>query len=645
MNLKRFPAILIATILCISFTTNIKAMSYTDALTRLKDLGILDQNAQQNSIMTRGEFVKAISNASGLGDKAYSYRGTSIFPDIKAGSELSGYVNAAVDKGLMNGLSDGKFHPESFINYAQICTIMVKALGYTDDDLEGTWPKNYVSKAKELGISQGVSLNYYDEVQLQAAASMIDRLLDTDIKKADASDADKTYGEASGISNDSYQYAMISDPIYSNPEVATDISRDTKNIGSIDLSGNPAIIKDGVPISITDIEENDVVYQVSDVTNTKKYILVVDNKVSGEITSFTSSQIEIDGVTYKYGQGMDFNKVLESYGSIEVGDYVTILLGYDGKVVDFFNTATQDNSQFAYVINYSNDMDEHRVKLLMIDGNIREFKTKINPESYKGKLVVFSKLDEDTVTFNGLSYSDTGSHIVNRDLRMLDGDYVSHNVKIFNIIDDNRDSDEDSNVELANWSELSSGEIESGKILYVNRTGTYNDINFMVTNDLFEDRYKIGIVNDVETIKANVKTGEDENGKPIYDEKTRGYNYKILVDGTEYSWSTNDSDKFYGSGSVLRVVMSNGSIDKVKEKISYEALGSKLQAADVNRLKINNDTYFLKGKPQVYFKTTEGDYILKEISDIEVNRAYKSVAVYLDKSLSNGGKVVAIVVQ
>lgn len=634
-----------ALILCMSFTTGTKALGYSDALTRLKNLGIIEQNASQNNTMTRGEFVKAMANASGLGDMAYSYRGTTIFPDIEVGSELSGYVNVAVDRGLMTGLSDGNFHPESPINYAQICTIIVKALGYTDDDLKGTWPKNYISKAKELGISEGISLGNNDGVPIWAAASIINRLLDTNVKKTDASMQDRTYAEASGISSDSYQYALISDPIYSTPVVALNMDRTTSMIGNIDLSGNPTIIKNGKPISIMDIEENDVVYQVSDVTNTKKYILVVDNKVSGKITNFTTSEVEIDGTVYQYRQGLDFNEVLNSYGSLNVGDYVTILLGYDGRVVDFFNTTTQDNSNFAYVVNYSNDMDEHRVKLLMIDGNIREFKTQIDPKNYKGKLVSFSKIDNDTVTFNGLSYRDTGAHTVNKDLRMLDGDYVSHNVKIFNVISDNRNNNSDSNVELVDWSELSTGRIESGKILYINRAGTYNDINFMVTNDLFEDKYQIGIVNDVTPITSNVSKGKDADGNQIFDKKTVGYQYEIVVDGNKKSWTTRDADEFYGSGSILRLVMSNGSINDVKEKISYETLGTKFQAADVNRVKINGNTYFLKGKPAVYFKTTEGDYILKDIDDIEVNRAYKSIGIYLDKSLNNGGKVIAIVVQ
>lgn len=651
MKFKKYLTFIIAVMLCITGTLYAKASSlsswyYSDEISRVKALNIMDATVNPDSILTRGEFTKAIVIASGLDDEAGLSAGPTIFPDVAPDNPYSGYINVAVSKGLMKGALDRNYHPEGTMTFAQVCTVLVSALGYTASDLPGLWPNNYILKAKALGLADGIDLKDNDSIPRWAAAVMFSRLLDTNIKKASPSDQDKAFADVSGISSDSYQLALITNPVYSKPEIASDVNEYTTNIGSVDLSGNPKIIKDGQLISVSQIEDNDVVYQVSDIWNTKKYILVVDNKVQGEITGITSSGLEIDGKNYEYGSGMDLNKVLASSDEYnKVGDYATLILGYDGKIVGFFDVEHQDNGNYAFVVNYSWDSSGYSVKLLMVDGNMRTFNTDSFPGSYKGELVKFQTNEDDTVTLTGIDYSNQGTLDIDKDKRLIDNYYVSHDVKIFNVASTNVSQDEDVNVGLLNWSDMPSGTLESGKILYMNHIGQFNDVNVIVVNDILNNLSKTGIVKSVTPQTQNIPQVADD-GSTTYVQTIVGYSYKIVVDGVEKSWNDDSSKSIASAGNVVDVLLaSNGSIDTVKDVKYAENSAGEVDAIDVGRIKIDGISYDLLPNVQVYFVSTSGNYELKSLSDIEADKTYNYISVYLDKPLYNGGKVDTIIVR
>ena len=172
----------------------------TGALIRVQQLGLVDSSITDgNVVLTRGQFVTAIAVADGLTETAANLNGSTIFPDIDPNSNLSGYINAVMSKGLMYGMPDGYFHPERGITYAEACTIMVKLLGYTDADVTGMWPYSYINKAYDLKLTRNFSFKRNDNVPVWAAVVMFDKLLDTNIKKTSASAADVTFATAMGL--------------------------------------------------------------------------------------------------------------------------------------------------------------------------------------------------------------------------------------------------------------------------------------------------------------------------------------------------------------------------------------------------------------------------------------------------------------
>lgn len=655
MKAKKFIVISLVIILTLAViptaqATNMQVFSsYSDEAYYLKNMGIIDGTDRPYDIITRGEFVKALITASGLDDYAKFMEGSTIFSDMTMNDPLSGYVNAALDKNLMAGTSDRKFHAEGNVNLALMCTTMVRALGYKDTDLPGVWPKNYIYKAKSLSLLEGISLGTNDGVPRWAAAVMLSRLLDTNIKKANAGDSDKSYADASGLLKESYQLSLINNPVYSKPEVVMDFSSNDTKIGAIDIENNMKIVKDGQIIDRSQIEDNDVVYRVSDISGTKQYLLVVDNRIQGVISGITPKSIEIDGKSYTFGSYMNYGRL--DLNEFKVGEYVTALIGYDGRVVDFFDIEHQDNGSFAFVVNYSSDAEGYNVKLLMVDGNTRTFKTDIYPAGYKGQLVNYSMVNDETVSLTSVSYNSSGTYNVQTSVRKIDDSYVSHNVKIFNLVSANVGTG-DVVVNLINWSDLPSGTMDSGKILYMNEAGEFDDINVILTSGVLSGDYKIGLVKSVtaKTVSAPQYTADgklvlDASGKPVNTLTVVGYNYSILIDGVEKSWSDSNIYIIASPGEFIKVEYLNNAIKSLLEAKYLAASVNILQVADVDRIKANDVTYYLSTKPVVYFKNSLGDYSLRSITDIDDNRTYSNVSIYLDKPLSSGGKVDAILVQ
>ncbi|MBX4263994.1 S-layer homology domain-containing protein [Clostridium estertheticum] len=454
-----------------NFASAVTVADYSGGVARMKQLGIVNAAVVSNA-MNRGQFVKSVVIAADLEDAALGMRGATIFPDIKSDSEMSGYVNILLNKGLISGMADGNFHPEIAITYQEICTVIVKLLGYVDGDLVGTYPSNYISKAKTLGITDDLSYQKGDRVTYRAVAVMFDRLLDTDIKASGSATTAVTYSDSIKLYSDcivqdnsesydklaknevltdkgvfnvpanvaklqvgatyriklenegitkvygkvrepvsitantivgnvvnynedgttksmilpssiiyyyhgvkeaytsvssllkanssivfdyntkvSSSYAVIIDPIYSDPELASNIDVNSDTLGNIVFNENTKIIKNGQAILKRDIKDTDVVYSVTDLNGGNKYILAVENYVEGYITDIPADSnslydIQVDKVNYNYSDDMDITKL----ALFKDGDLVRLVRDKDDKVLDIKNIENKTGTLAEYII-------------------------------------------------------------------------------------------------------------------------------------------------------------------------------------------------------------------------------------------------------------------------------------------------------
>lgn len=140
--------------------------------------GLEDGKYHPENKLTRAEASKLLVIALGLGSAADAAKGSTQFSDVAASHWASGYINVAAGQGIVKGVGDGQFSPESEVTYAQIITMLVRSLGYKDEFLPGTWPGNYVAKAADLDIDDDVSFSPDGVATRGAAAILIDNTLD-----------------------------------------------------------------------------------------------------------------------------------------------------------------------------------------------------------------------------------------------------------------------------------------------------------------------------------------------------------------------------------------------------------------------------------------------------------------------------------
>ncbi len=748
--------------------------SYASEVNRLSSLGIINGNEKgefkPNDPITREQFARLIIAAADEEDRANVYKSMTMFPDVKSSRWSSGFVNAAVKLEYMKGMLDGKFHPDEGVTYAQVCTVLVKMLGYNDSDLSGTWPQNYLLKAKEVGISEDVIFSANDTLPRWAVAVMLDNLLDSSLKsnpskkfsetierytqyiildtsKTSSSVAegeiltDKgtfysgdssvelelgskytldikkdtiygvygkmtdtlklsidsvngttiTYKDANGSSSmvlpsaptyyykgiqqkytdvpkllekcssvvfsknnagTGYEYAVIYDPEYSKPEVVGKSNLTNYGIGKIIFASDVEITRNGAIISKSEIEKDDVLYTVSDIWGGNKYILDVNDSVEGELTAILPNKVSpktvaVDNVSYELGEDMDLTKI-NSQGVIKVEDGVTVLLGYDGKVVDMYSSVVEDNSEFAMVLNNykkkSTSVEDYGkeyiyVKLLHTDNTTKTYRLEAEGNDiidlgYTAKLVKFKTVSEEAddepavVKIEALNYFNAKEYVIDTEKKKIDNYYFADNIKIFNII--TKVQGADSNIYLMNPSDLPNGTVFPGKIKYLNTVGAFEDVNIMVVENILDENKYLGVV-------TSKKGSYSPIGGVVENTST------ILIGDKEYT--TNYDVTGLTEGAVVQVELRNDKITSLYSVQQPVVKAVTVEAVDSGRVKIDGKIYDLKNNVSIYFSDYDGKYERKGTDDIDVTHKYDKISVFLDKSLKYDGEVEIIIIE
>lgn len=132
--------------------------------------------------LTRAEFCAMLIRVTGKEDREAGYRNRTIFTDVTSTHWARGYVNLAAapkkedEPRLIAGMGDGTFKPDAAIDYAQAATILIRALGYSDEEVGSVWPADHIAKAAELGLSDGVNASSGPITRAQAAQLFVNLL-------------------------------------------------------------------------------------------------------------------------------------------------------------------------------------------------------------------------------------------------------------------------------------------------------------------------------------------------------------------------------------------------------------------------------------------------------------------------------------
>lgn len=77
------------------------------------------------------------------------------FEDVPKTHYALNAISLANQLGIIKGTTQSTFEPDGFVTHAQLTTMLMRALGY-ESLVTGEWPANYVLKAKDVGLLEGI---------------------------------------------------------------------------------------------------------------------------------------------------------------------------------------------------------------------------------------------------------------------------------------------------------------------------------------------------------------------------------------------------------------------------------------------------------------------------------------------------------
>ena len=557
--------------------------SYTaTAVESLRLMGVLDGYGdgtfRPDTVLNRAQFCKmAVYAMDGSGELG-RYSTVTIFPDVKPSHWASAYINMASKKGIISGFADGKFKPGQTVTAGQAVTILMRGLGYKDEDMGGVWPQSYMAEAQTNGLlkSTGITSAYAGLTRAQAAKLFLNLfeakhgkgealfsykvgeevyLTAVDGGKGTMTAGGKSYTMAHPVASTSLIGSKGKAVLNSAGEILTFLPITGSNgvsnaaviigangsVAGLDsLAGSTSynIYKNGSPATAADLKRYDVATYAS-ATNS---IIVSDTRVSVYYEDCKPSPSSPATITVLGGKELNvLPTAVDSLSKLKPGKQIVLLLTADGQVAgaeDANNTGARGNAMA--VVSEKGDVQ------LVCGGALLNIGT---ASEYAGQ-VVSVYADKSGLKLNKIS-GGVGGDLLPKE-GTLGGRKLADNVMLF-----------DGGRQIA-LSELSQTGVNSGRVSYA-RTNWAGQVDLIVLNNgLAEDViYGRAVVNS-STSKVWVWDPGHENDK----EQQEGVNgsYK---ETTSQTISIETANKTYGpinSGNHI----SNGTFVAVSIKTSSQ---------------------------------------------------------------------------
>ena len=189
---RKILSLLLALCLCVPALTggaaaasvfpDIPDSETADAVETLRLMGVLggysDGTFRPEGTLNRAQFCKMVIQAVDGEKDLGRYAATTVFPDVKPSHWAAAYINlAARGRKIIAGYADGSFHPEREVTLGHAVTILLRLLGYKDEDIGGVWPDGYVALAESTGLLEGVGTDGRANLSRAQAARLFRNLL------------------------------------------------------------------------------------------------------------------------------------------------------------------------------------------------------------------------------------------------------------------------------------------------------------------------------------------------------------------------------------------------------------------------------------------------------------------------------------
>ena len=184
---KKIIALLLAVLTILSVSGAVSAQdSIEEQAAVIKMLNIMngdpDGNFRLEDYVTRAEFSKVAIAASSYRNSVAAGMNISPFEDVPYTHWATPYIKLAVTNKIVSGYPDSTFRPDQTVTYEEALTIVLKLLGYTNEDFGSSWPYGQVGLAKNLSLTDGIDRQIGDPMTRGNVVTLFYNLLDTKMK-------------------------------------------------------------------------------------------------------------------------------------------------------------------------------------------------------------------------------------------------------------------------------------------------------------------------------------------------------------------------------------------------------------------------------------------------------------------------------
>ena len=611
MKTKRFFSALLAACLTLALLLPVSAAgaatSLEDAVQAVTALGIATgENLSQK--VTRAEFtamaVKATPGGDGVGQAA-----ASPYPDVPRSHWASGYVEAAVSRGLVTAYSDGTFRPDGEMKLAEGAEMVLALLGYSRSDFSGAYPTGQLSMYRSLKLDRGVSASgAAAPLTRQDAVYLFYNLLSARTKEG------APYIQQLGHSLDASGRPNLVSLINGEMEGPVVAQRGWQS----QLPFTPGkVYRNGSLVAASAVQDHDVIYWNSSMSTVWAYA----KKATGAIQAIAPDRASPTSVTVA-GRTYEIESSAAAYALSDLGEYhlgntVTLLLGRSGGVAAVADASASAGERVGVVLETSNttypDGDggtytAQTVTLLATDGQTYQYQAKGGHR--EGGVVRAVVGQGGEVALRGLT-SATLTGKVSADGAKLGKYAFAQNVEILDV--------GDKRGAVLYPKRLAGLNLDSGKVRWY-ALNTQGEIETLILNNVTGDVYSYGII-----------THFEEQGEGL----SRYCSYQYDVGGVSYSFS--GGTKFLATGGPVQIVGDPASPERL-----YPLTAAKDGQLTGNQYAAGSQRFTLSDSVVVY-ELRGGRYYLSSLARAE--EAGKNLTAWYDKAGSEGGRIRVIVVK
>jgi len=593
-----------------------------------------DGNLRLEDTVSRAEFTKIAVASSKYKNNVATNLTISPFKDVLYTHWAAPYIKIAVSNNICKGYPNATFDPDGTVLFEEAVTMLLKVLGYTDDDFGISWPYGQTGLADNLEITKNVDKGIGDALTRGDVAKLVYNTLDTKMKnlplklitifdcliienvtiiatsKEDNSVGDNKVLTTAGVYEyknfDPSQVGKKGDLIVKNGEdyvafTPSEQTSQTYNVTSI--IGSDLVLND----TVLKLEENLKVYYKSQVSNYKNVVNLAEEGDTFIIYSGPNGVIDYAVLLATHSQTVDFNiNQLDKY--VVYSKLDNAIAGYRNGTfhqidLDDGTTAYKDKvkttyaaiksilamGDILYVKNDGGDIDYISYEKGNIDGPVTvtsaSWSSSFNMDSGVKIMRDGNKVSESDIKVNDIVY-------YSKDLNMVLG-YSAKITGIYEKAIPNKDMPTSIVISGVTYSIES---VEAFNKLSSSGIFGYGDT---VTVMLGKTNQIAGVMS-AEVASGEIfgylfETGKKEFTKSDLSKYTQNYIKIALPDGGTYEYTT-DKDYDELKNSIVKVSFTNGNANAsaVKAQTKYSGtfnwnskkLGSFKVASDVDILDV-----------------------------------------------------------